>query len=75
MEFTIKSEMIHNTLCLLLAVYVLSEQEVVIKVTPEKIIDTFKTMMSSKYLRELTEDFATKTADHLLEEIKKDNSR
>ncbi|XP_073952052.1 uncharacterized protein [Choristoneura fumiferana] len=66
--------MIHGVLCLFFAEFIFADQDIVIKVSPTTIIDTFKSMMRSKYLRELTEDFATKAAEHLLEQIKKNNN-
>ncbi|KAM3961561.1 uncharacterized protein ACR2FA_004278 [Aphomia sociella] len=42
----------------------------IIKLKPQQVIESFKSVVSSKYLTELANDFAVKAAKHFLNEMK-----
>ncbi|XP_052750504.1 uncharacterized protein LOC128200603 [Galleria mellonella] len=47
-----------------------NESPLIIKLKPEQVIDIFKSVLSSKYLKELANDIAGKAAQHFLDEMK-----
>lgn len=46
------------------------DREFLLRLNSREVVDAFKTVLKSAYLRELADDFATKAADYLIKEIK-----
>ncbi|KAL0891825.1 hypothetical protein ABMA27_015089 [Loxostege sticticalis] len=46
------------------------DREFLLRLNSREVVDAFKTVLNSAYLRELADDFATKAADYLIKEIK-----
>jgi hypothetical protein len=50
-------------------IYSTEPNSIILKMSPEEVINTVKTIVSSDYMRQLANDFATKTAEHIFTEI------
>ncbi|KAG6438715.1 uncharacterized protein LOC115454370 [Manduca sexta] len=46
------------------------EEAIMIKLRPEQIINTFRSVISSAYLKKLANDFAVKAANHFIDAIR-----